>query len=127
MTEQTNFKDNRCNGEIGSYGRPLMGTVILLIGNDTAVLHTLVTQLAQKGADIALVCRDFPREAARRLKQSVETVGQRFLLINEATYKRISASHLIQLVTSRLGHLDAFIDLSAQQTALPGHEATLEN
>ena len=61
----------------------LVGKVVLLIGNDTPVLNTLVIQLAQKGADIALFCRRQSTEALQNLKQQVEALGQRFFLFSE--------------------------------------------
>lgn len=97
----------------------LFGKVVLLIGNDTAVLHTLIKQLAQKGADIALVCRDLPRETVRRAQETVESLGRRFLFIEGTKKQPDFASDLVDTVVSDLGNLDVFIDLSAKATNTP--------
>lgn len=116
--KQTNQSKNKSRrGEGGNRSNYLVGKVVLLIGNDTAVLHTLIKRLAQKGADIALVCRELSSEAIRRVKESVESLGRRFLLVDETNYQTFSADRLIDTVTSTLGHLDVFIDLSADLSA----------
>lgn len=117
--KQANQSKNKPRrGESGRRSNHLVGKVVLLIGNDTAVLHTLVRRLAQKGADIALVCRELSSEAIRRVQEIVESLGQRFLLVDETNYQTFSADRLIHTVTSTLGHLDVFIDLSADLSAL---------
>ena len=92
----------------------LVGKVVLLVGNDTAFLPKLVTQLAQKGADIALLCWQMPREMARKIKESVQAYGQKILLIDPAEQEGLTSKQLIDTVTMELGHLDVLIDLSAQ-------------
>ncbi|MEZ4592342.1 MAG: hypothetical protein R3D55_14540 [Chloroflexota bacterium] len=99
----------------------LIGKVVLLIGNDTAVLQTLITQLAQKGADVALFCRQLPAKQARSIQAQVESFGQRFLLLTENRLHPLPPDRvnpvewIVQTVVSALGRLDIFIDLSAQQ------------
>ncbi|MCL4262036.1 MAG: hypothetical protein KJ069_02425 [Anaerolineae bacterium] len=114
--EQTNL-NNWSREAIGSQNY-LIGKVVLLIGNDTAVLQTLITHLAQKGADIVLVCQHWSVETIRRVKESVESLGRRFLFIENTERKQVSADLLVQNVVSSLGHLDIFIDLSAQKRGL---------
>ena len=101
----------------------LVGKVVLLIGNDTPVLNTLVIQLAQKGADIALFCRRQSTEALQSLKQQVEALGQRFLLFSEKELTPEQetmnpADHLVKKITSALGRLDIFIDLTSPQDSI---------
>ena len=86
-----------------------------MIGNDSADLHTLIKQLAQKGADIALVCRHLSRETINRVNDIVESLGRRFLFIEEIKYQPDYANDLVQTVFSDLGNLDIFIDLSVQE------------
>jgi len=102
--------------EAVSHHSLLLGKVVLLIGNDTAVVQTLAGQLAQKGADVALVCRQFSRETLRLIRESVESVGRRFLLIEDSERRPVPPDSVVQTVTSVLGSLDIFIDLSAQTT-----------
>jgi len=107
---------NRRREEAASHHNLLLGKVVLLIGNDTAVVQSLAGQLAQKGADVALVCRQLSRETLRLIRESVESVGRRFLLIEDSERKPVPADRVVQTVTSVLGSLDIFIDLSAQTT-----------
>jgi hypothetical protein len=91
----------------------LLDKVVLLIGNDTPVLQNLIIQLAQKGADIALICQKLPTDTLNRIRDSMESMGRRFLLIEKSKRQPISPEWLIETVSSQLGHLDIFIDLSA--------------
>lgn len=93
----------------------LWGKVVLLIGNDTSILQNLVAQLALKGADIALLCLQMPREKAQKLKESVQPAGTRLFLIEQPDYQNVSPSRLIDSIVAKMGHLDIFIDLSAQK------------
>jgi hypothetical protein len=98
----------------------LFGKVVLLIGNDTAILPTLVTQLAQKGADIALVFQQLSRDTLRFVKENVELLGQRFMLIENPQNLNAPTEQIIQLVVSRFKRVDVFIDLSAGNSEQPG-------
>jgi hypothetical protein len=98
----------------------LFGKVVLLIGNDTAILPTLVTQLAMKGADIALVCHQLSRDTLRFVKENVELLGQRFMLIENPQNLDAPTEQIIQLVVSRFKRVDVFIDLSAGNSEQPG-------
>lgn len=94
----------------------LLGKVVLLIGNDTSILQNLISQLAQKGADIALLCWQMPREKAQKIKENVQATGSRLFLIEQADYKTTNPSQLIDSIVAKMGQLDIFIDLSAQKT-----------
>ncbi|MCZ7666724.1 MAG: hypothetical protein M5U34_05580 [Chloroflexi bacterium] len=89
---------------------------MLLIGNDTSILQNLVSQLAQKGADIALLCWQMPREKAQKIKEIVQATGVRLCLIEQVEYKTSSPGRLIESIVAKMGRLDIFIDLSAQKT-----------
>lgn len=96
------------------YPQVLRGKVVLLIGYDTAVVRDLLINLAQRGADIALICRQrLSRESVRDITQNVEALGRRMLLMEANTQ---SPAWLIQTVQINLGSLDMFIDLSAQSS-----------
>lgn len=112
---QTNQNQDKRSQAVKGPTNYLVGKVVLLIGNDTAVLHTLVTQLAQKGADIVLVCRRLSSETIQRIKQSVESLGRRFLYIVETGQKPLAPDYLVRSAVSILGRIDIFIDLSAQE------------
>lgn len=113
-----------------SQRQQLLGKVVLLIGNDTAVLQNLVTQLAQKGADVALLCWQMPLETARKIRESAQSVGRHLLLIEQSKRHEATYKQLMQTVTAELGKFDIFIDLSAQPKREPmangnGHHTTL--
>lgn len=93
----------------------LLNKVVLLIGNDTAVLQNMIIQLAQKGADVALICQKLPAETLSLIRDKVESLGRHFLLIEKSRQQPISPERLIESISSHLGHLDIFIDLSAQK------------
>ncbi|MCL4265605.1 MAG: hypothetical protein KJ069_20495 [Anaerolineae bacterium] len=107
------------SAEARAHRQPLPGKVVLLVGNDTAVLHLLIGQLAQKGADIALLCWHIPLETSHKIKESVQSFGRKLLLIEQGEGHDASPAHLIQTVVTELGQLDLFIDLSAQKSELP--------
>lgn len=114
-----NFYKNSLGRSIASRNQ-LVGKVVLLIGKDTPLLKTLVMQLAQKGANIALFYRKQSTEALQTLRQQVEALGQRLLLVSEKELlpelgRTNPANHLIKQITLVLGPLDIFIDLSATQ------------
>ncbi|MFO7679761.1 MAG: hypothetical protein R6X34_06890 [Chloroflexota bacterium] len=78
-----------------------------------SILQRIVTQLTHKGADVALICQRLPHETLRFMRESVEAVGRRLLVIEEIECKPVSAEWLVQTVITHLGRLDIFIDLSA--------------
>jgi hypothetical protein len=96
----------------------LLGKVVLLIGCDTAEVQNLITQLAQKGADIAIVCWQMPGETVRKIRANVQATGRHFLLLEPtgAEPKASMISQLMETIINELGHLDIFIDLSAQKS-----------
>ena len=110
-----NNNRRRLNGEETAHRHSLLGKVVLLIGNDTAVLQSLVTQLARKGADIALLCWRIPLEISQQLKEKVQSFGRRLLLVERASDQSDSVEQLIHTVTSEWGHFDIFIDVSTRK------------
>ncbi|MBK8901619.1 MAG: hypothetical protein IPM53_10585 [Anaerolineaceae bacterium] len=95
---------------------PLLGKGVLLIGNDTVVLQNLVLQLAQKGADIAVLCWKIPLETARWLRDQVQSFGRRLFLVERAKNQGASVEQLVHRVTTEWGHFDIFIDVSAKRS-----------
>lgn len=90
----------------------LIGKVVMLVGQDTALLQGLAGPLARKGADIAVVCHTASPELVRPLRESVESAGQRFYQVTAETAEK--PERIVDTITAELGHLDIFIDLSAQ-------------
>lgn len=113
MIDDSTNKQQRRQGEPDRSNQLLFGKVVLLIGNDTAVLQEMVKQLAQKGANIALLCWQMPVEIARKMQEHVQSFGQQLMLIQRAENQRFSVEELIHNITNKWGQFDFFIDLSA--------------
>lgn len=96
-------------------GKQLLGKVVLLVGDDTAVMQRLITQLVQRGADIALLCWQIPLETARKLQENAKALGRGLLLIEQVEQKITDSRQLIDTVVAELGHPDIFIDLSTKR------------
>ena len=113
---QTNKVDTRRKHDAAYFNTRLAGKVVLLVGNDTAVLQTMI------------LCRQLSTETMRLIGENVEALGQRFLFIKakeltqDHAHKVVHADQLIQTVVAQLGHLDVFIDLSAQKQSTEANE-----
>lgn len=92
--------------------RSLLGKVVLLIGDDMALLRALVPPLAAKGADIALIGAEQEPDELGSMRDSVESAGRHLMLIDVEQQQEESPQALIQSVTAGLGRLDIFIDLT---------------
>ncbi len=90
----------------------LQGKAILVVGNDPGQLKTLINQLAQKGANVALICWQMQLETIIKLKESVQSADKHFTLIERAKTQTYSSRQLIEAITADIGKLDALIDLS---------------
>lgn len=121
MSEKYAYQNEETRGtpETNANYQSLPGKVVLLVGNDTAVMHLLIGQLAQKGADIALLCGHISLETAHKIKERVQSFGRELLLLEEMAGQTTSPAHLVQTVITELGQLDFFIDLSAQKSEPP--------
>ena len=95
---------------------PLFGKAILLIGNDTAVIKSLVVQLAQKGADIAVLCWQIPGEVANWLEQQAKAFSRKLYLVEQAKNQDASMEDLVHKIAAEWGRFDIFIDVSAKET-----------
>jgi hypothetical protein len=76
-------------------------------------MQALVTPLASKGADIALISKTEPSEMMHSVRTSVESSGRRFLFLEQEDNSSETTGNLVQAVIAALGQLDIFIDLSA--------------
>lgn len=92
----------------------LRGKVALVIGGEGENGHSLITALAQKGADIVLVFADKLPPETLELKEQIENLGQRCLVIAGDPSSKGFAERAIQQIITTFGRLDVFIDYSAQ-------------
>lgn len=105
----------------------LLGKAVLLIGNDTAVLHNLVIKLAQKGADVAVLCWRMPLDITRSLQACIHNLGRQLILIEQAENQRFTIEQLIHKVIIDWGHIDIFIDVSASRKPVAQDEMAEED
>lgn len=104
---------------------PLLGKAVLLIGNDTAVVHRLIMQIVQNGADVALLCGRLPAKTAQHLRVQVEALGSHLFLVQQADNENHSIGQLVRHIATEWGPIDFFIDLSARQSdASPPEDGT---
>lgn len=94
----------------------LRGKVVLVIGGDSENGRSLITALAQKGADIVLVFTDKLPPETLNLKEEVEDLGQRCLIIAGDPSSKGFAQRAMQQIATTFGRLDVFIDYSAQDS-----------
>jgi len=88
--------------------KQLSNKVILIAGLASERSCHLAIVFAQMGSDIAIVCSRDAYQAATRVAEQVEALGQRCLTIisNSSGYL---AQEVIQQVIAIFGHLDVFI------------------
>ena len=87
---------------------------VLIIGHDTSVIKSLITRLARKGADVALICWEMQLDSIIKIKETVEETDSRFLLIEQSKAQGFDSKQLIDAITREFGKLDAIIDMSSQ-------------
>lgn len=117
--KDSNYKHMDTSRNRDQRNLPLLGKAVLLIGNDTAVVHRLIKQLVQEGADVALLCGRLPAETAQHLQAQVQASGNHLLLVQQADNESQSLGQLVHHIATRWGPIDFFIDLSARQSSAP--------
>lgn len=111
----TTSKQKVAEDSLSHKGKTLLGKVTLVLSPDNESGHFLIRNLAAKGSDIVFVCLNGITQAALRLQAEVEALGQRCLVVvGDLTSWRFS-HQLINQISEVFGHLDAFIDFSAQE------------
>jgi NAD(P)-dependent dehydrogenase (short-subunit alcohol dehydrogenase family) len=92
----------------------IRGKVILVIDSGSENGRSLVTSLAEKGANIVLVYADKLPPDTLSLKEEVENLGQRCLVIAGDPSSKGFAQRAMRQNAVTFGRLDVFIDYSAQ-------------
>lgn len=95
--------------------------VVLIVGGASEDGRTLATELAARGAHIALVYRPQAWRAAEETRRQVEAYARRCLLIpaQPQTDARQFARQVVRQVIATLGGLDVFIDYSSAPAPRP--------
>lgn len=96
--------------------------VVLLIGNDAGVLHSLAVSFASKGSDIALASSRLPVDIANTIRESVQALGGRFLLLDNSLSENRNAEMVVGTVKKEMGGLDILIDMSAKSKGVSGEK-----
>lgn len=86
--------------------------VVLLLHGENACGQSLAVFLAKSGANIALVYRVGFAQKASDVKQRIEELGQRCLLIEEQKGDDRFSKYVVRKTINALGRLDIFIDCS---------------
>ena len=103
----------------------LLNKAILVIGNDTAVIKTLIIDLAQRGADVALICWQMQLDSVLKVVESVQAAGKRFLLIEQAKTEDFSDKQVIDAITAEFGELHAVIDFSGKTEPMQANKQSV--
>lgn len=88
----------------------LQDKVVLLLGGTSAGGASLAASLAEQGADVAVVYFDEEHERASKIKETVESSGQRCLTFAAEPESAAFPEQVIGRVVEDFGRLDIFID-----------------
>jgi NAD(P)-dependent dehydrogenase (short-subunit alcohol dehydrogenase family) len=102
------------NGNHRNRYRDMAGMVVVLIGENTTTVRSLIAAFAQKGAHIVVVCSHASQAALTQMRYTVEALGRRLHFINTETTE-YTAEPVVPAVVAEFGRADVFIDLSAQR------------
>ncbi|MCB8945953.1 MAG: SDR family NAD(P)-dependent oxidoreductase [Ardenticatenaceae bacterium] len=113
------------NSHLPQVGLTLKGKVALVLGPDSDNGRSLIRNLAAKGSDIVLVCINGITQAVLRLQAEVEALGRRCLVVVGDVRSWRFSQQLMTQIMQAFGHLDIFIDFSAQTGELEEKEKTI--
>ena len=96
----------------------LENKVALIVGGASEKGEALAVSFAERGIDVALVYYEDRSEAARAIKEKVEQLQRRCLLIpgdeGSDLDNELFARRAVEQVVAVLGHLDIYINLSTE-------------
>lgn len=133
MTETYSNSRNGLNGGMSSTKNRLMSKVVLLVGNDAEILHSLAAEFAAHGGDVALASSQLSAEAADTIRESVQAFGGRFYLVDKGLlHKGLSSNGqksetIINSIKRELGRMDIVIDMSAHKSNESQNETNLDS
>lgn len=115
MTEtQFTSQNNLVKGKSQSPNN-LLSKVVLLIGNDAGLLHSLAVLFASNGSDIALASSTLSVSIANTIRDSVQALGGRFLLLDNSLSENRNTEMVVGTVRKEMGGMDVLIDMSAKR------------
>ena len=92
----------------------LHGKLVVIVGDFSDKSHYLATSLAERGANIALVCeQETPPTRMAQVQSDVEERGKECLLLTGDVSSTAFAEDVVHQVMDRFGRMDVFVHLSA--------------
>jgi NAD(P)-dependent dehydrogenase (short-subunit alcohol dehydrogenase family) len=93
----------------------LEGKVALITGGDSGIGRAVAMLYAKEGADVAIVYLPAEESDAQEIKQKIEEVGRRALLIAGDVTDRQFCNHAVEQTVHDLGRLDVLVNNAAYQ------------
>ncbi len=90
--------------------KTLRNKVVLLIGGNKIGGASLAASLAERGANVAVVCFDDEHHRISQIQRGVESNGQRCLIVAADPDSDSFPDQVIGCVVKEFGRLDIFID-----------------
>jgi NAD(P)-dependent dehydrogenase (short-subunit alcohol dehydrogenase family) len=110
ITNYESWYANRYNGRYGN----LLSKVVILYGENSETVRTLIVSFAKRGADVAVVCSRTSQASIGRLHQQVDEMGRRLYLVDEGKQDMVDFDRSVPMVLNEFGRVDVLIDLSAK-------------
>jgi NAD(P)-dependent dehydrogenase (short-subunit alcohol dehydrogenase family) len=93
----------------------LDGKVALITGGDSGIGRAVAMLYAKEGADVAIVYLPAEESDAQEIKQKIEQLGRRALLIAGDLTDRQFCNHAVEHTVHELGRLDILVNNAAYQ------------
>jgi NAD(P)-dependent dehydrogenase (short-subunit alcohol dehydrogenase family) len=93
----------------------LDGKVALVTGGDSGIGRAVAFLYAREGADVAIAYLPREQEDAQKVRQSIEAVGRRCLLLPTDLTKRGACEKAVQATVREFGGLDILVSNAAHQ------------
>lgn len=99
----------------------LQDKVVLLVTGARIGGQSLAVSLAERGADIAIVCLRDQHRKADQIRRQVEEKGRRCLTIPVEKEGKALSRRVIEQIVEQLGRLDIFIDYTSLPDVVSGN------
>lgn len=100
----------------------LENKVALIVGGASDKGNTLAVSFAERGMDVAIIYYEGNVEKAKRVRQEIEDIGRKCLLLrgegNESLDQDIFAQWAVDRILEAFGRLDVFINVSEKRFSL---------
>jgi NAD(P)-dependent dehydrogenase (short-subunit alcohol dehydrogenase family) len=112
----TNNESWHAHRYMGRYGN-LLSKVVILYGENSETIRTLIVSFAKRGADVAVVCSKTSQASLARLHQQVQEMGRRLYFVDDGLQMMADNRRSIPKVLDEFGRIDVLIDLSTKTTS----------